>query len=72
VISGDLISGSMDSLKFTFSRFQEGEVIAWLSRDWLERCWQKDFYDLSLPPEEIIDGLRQYCNENHLSLEVFY
>ena len=70
VISGDLVADSLDSLKLILNRLQEGEAITWLGRVWLERCWQKDYYNLSLPPEEILNEVKQYCNYHNLILEV--
>jgi len=59
-----------ENLKKVLSRFPEGENIMWIGEGWLKRCWQSGYKDLTLPPNEIIEEIKQYCNEQKLILYV--
>jgi hypothetical protein len=69
VIGGTVVVTGKDSLKSILDRFPEGESITWLGRGWLESCWGSGFNDLSLPPQNIVDEIRQYCTARKLIFE---
>ena len=70
VITNEAIVTDIDSLKTALSKFPEGEFIIWLGPGSLDACSDGNFVDLSLPPEETIDEVKQYCIENDLTLGV--
>lgn len=64
-----LVTGE-EKLKEILGLLPEGEYIAWIGQGWLERCWQSDYKNLELPPEIILEDIKQYCNEMKLILYV--
>jgi len=70
VTSNEIIVTGKDSLKMVLDKFPEGEIIIWIGQGWLKRCWGNNYYDLSLPPEDIIDEIKQYCSQINLVLQI--
>jgi len=70
VMTSEAIVTGIDSLKTVLNKFPEGEYIIWLGTGWLDACWDDNFGNLSLPPEETVDEIKQYCVENDLTLNV--
>ena len=70
VTTNEIIVTGKDSLKMVLDKFPEGEIITWIGRGWLERCWGGNFNNLSLPPKDIIDEIKQYCININLILQV--
>jgi len=70
VTSNEIIVTGKDSLKMVLDKFPEGEIITWIGQDWLKRCWGNNYYDLSLPPEDIIDEIKQYCSQINLVSQI--
>jgi len=64
-----LVTGE-EKLKEILKLFPEGENITWIGQGWLERCWQSDYKNLELPPEIILEDIKDYCNEIKLILYV--
>jgi len=59
-----------EKLKEILKLFPEGEHFTWIGQGWLERCWQSDYKNLVLPPEIILEDIKQFCNEMKLILYV--
>jgi hypothetical protein len=70
VVNNEIVVTGKDLLKLVLDRFPAGETITWIGRGWLERCWDDDYKNLSLPPQEIIDEITQHCIEHSLILIV--
>ena len=70
VTKNEIIVTGKDSLKMVLDKFPAGEIITWIGRGWLERCWGDNFNDLSLPPKYIIDEIKQYCSNINLTLQI--
>ena len=70
VTTNEIIVTGKDRLKSVLNKFPENEIITWIGRGWLESCWTEDYKDLSHPPENIINEIRQYCLANNLVLQV--
>ncbi len=70
VKTNNIIVSGIDSLKLVLAKFPKGELITWIGPGWLTRCWVENFYDLSLPPKEIVDEIKLYCSEINLILQV--
>jgi len=72
VKTNEIIVTGEDTLKMVLDKFPEGEIITWIGQGWLKRCWGNNYYDLSLPPEEIIDEIKQFCSQINLVLQIMY
>ena len=70
VINNEIVVTGKDSLKLLLDRLPADERIIWIGPGWLARCWSSDYKNLSLPPQEIIDEIEQYCIDHHLTLVV--
>lgn len=70
VVKNEIVVTGKDSLKLVLDRFPAGETITWLGPGWLASCWGSDYKNLSLPPQAIIDEIRQYCIDHDLILVV--
>lgn len=70
VTTNEIIVTGKDSLKMVLDKFPEGEVITWIGQNWLMKCWGCNYYDLSLPPTDIIDEIKQYCIQVNLELQI--
>jgi len=72
VTTNEAIVTGIDSLKTALKKFPDGEFITWLGLGSLDACSDDNFVNLSLPPEDTIDEVKQYCDENNLTLYVAY
>jgi hypothetical protein len=70
VITSNILATGEGKLKEILKLFPEGENITWIGQGWLERCWQSDYKNLELPPEIILEDIKQYCNEMKIILYV--
>lgn len=70
VITSEAIVAGTDSLKTALDKFPDGEFITWLGPGCLDASSDDNFGDLSLPPEETVNEIKQYCVENDLTLNV--
>ena len=70
VTTSKIVVTGEEELKEILRIFPEGENITWVGQGWLERCWQSNYKNLELPPEIIIEDIRQYCNGIKLILYV--
>ena len=70
VTTNQVIVTGKDSLKMVLDKFPTDEMILWIGRGWLERCWGGGMHDLSLPPQEILDEISAYCTRKHLTLQI--
>ena len=70
VTTNDVIVTGKDSLKIVLDKFLKNELIIWIGRGWLERCWGDNIHDLTLPPQGTIDEIKEYCKNNYLTLEI--
>jgi hypothetical protein len=70
VMTSEAIVIGMDSLKTALDKFPEGENIIWIGRSWLDECWNDNFGNLSLPPRDIVDEIKQYCADVDLTLDI--
>jgi hypothetical protein len=70
VTKNEIVVTGKDSLKMVLDRFPAGETITLIGRGWLERCWGGNFNNLSLPPKDIIDEIKQYCSNINLILQI--
>jgi hypothetical protein len=70
VITSDILATGEEKLKEILKLFPKGENITWIGQGWLERCWQSGYKNLELPPEIILEDIKQYCNEMKLILYV--
>jgi hypothetical protein len=60
---------SVDSIKNVLSRLPQHENIFWVSAQWLEQV-QAQADQITLPPQEIIDVVQEYCKQLELELLV--
>ena len=70
VTTSKIVVTGEEKLKEILKLFTEGEHITWIGQGWLKRCWQSNFKNLELPPEIILEDIKQYCNEMKLILYV--
>ena len=70
VTTNEIIVTGKDSLKMILDKFITNELIIWIGRHWLERCWHDDINDLTLPPQEILDEIKEYCTIKNLKLQI--
>jgi hypothetical protein len=59
-----------DSLKMVLDKFPANEMITWIGPGWIERCWDDNANDLSLPPQEILNDIKEYCISHKLTLQI--
>ena len=64
-----MVTGEL-KLKEILRLLPEGEQVTWIGKGWLERCWQGNYNNLELPPDMIIEEMRQYCKEINIILYV--
>jgi hypothetical protein len=67
VMTSEAIVTGTDSLKTALNKFPEGEFIIWLGPNSLDAGWDDNCGNLSLPPEETVGEIKQYCVENDLT-----
>ena len=60
---------SVDSIKNVLSRLPQHENIFWVGEQWLEQV-QVQADQITLPPQEIIDVVQEYCKQLGLELLV--
>jgi len=70
VTTNEIIVAGKDSLKMVLDKFPKGEVITWIGQDWLKGSWGSNYYNLSLPPGDIVDEIKQYCIQINLVLQI--
>jgi hypothetical protein len=70
VTSNGLRVNGKDSLKMLLSKFPVNEEITWIGEAWLDSAWSNDYGNLSLPPIDTLDEIKQYCELKDLNLQV--
>jgi len=70
VTTNKIVVFGLDSLKMLLDKFPEGEYIFWIGKEWLERCWESNYGDLSLPDNKTINELKEYCTDKKLVLGI--
>ena len=71
VITNKIIITGKDSLKMVLDRFPENEHIHWIGCGWLQRCWGGGYVgNLSLPDEDTVNEIKEYCLLRKLDLSV--
>ena len=70
VTTNEVIVTGKNRLKYVLDKLPENEMIMWIGRGWLENCWREDYNNLSHPPENIINEIKQYCLTKNLVLQV--
>lgn len=59
----------VDSIQNVLSGLGQHEEILWVSKQWLEQA-QIQAGPITLPPQEIIDAIQEYCKQLGLELHV--
>jgi hypothetical protein len=70
VTSNKIIVFGKDSLKMLLDRFPKNEDIFWISEEWLKKIWHNNYGTLSLPDNQIVNEIMDYCNQKELVLNV--
>jgi hypothetical protein len=70
VTSSEVLVTGKEKLKEVLNLFPENEYITWIGQGWLSRCWHNSYNNLELPPELIIDNIKEFCNEMNIILIV--
>ncbi len=70
VTTNEIVVTCKDSLKMILDKFPADEWITWIGPNWLKRCWLDNINDLSLPPQEILDEIKQYCTNKNITLQI--
>jgi hypothetical protein len=70
VTTNQIIVFGKDSLKLLIDKFPENEQLFWIGREWLERCWGSNYGDLSLPDENTINEIKEYCVQKKIVLGI--
>ncbi|MCX6223548.1 MAG: hypothetical protein NTV01_02130 [Bacteroidia bacterium] len=70
VTRNKIIVCGIDSLKMLLNKFPINEAISWIGEEWLESCWQENYGELSLPDENTLSEIRDYCILKKLILTV--
>lgn len=60
---------SEEKLMAVLKKFPEGDTLTWIGPMWLA-AWQTTYGNLNLPPQEIIDKIKQFCEKINLNLQV--
>ena len=58
-----------EKLKAVLKKLPKGDTVSWLGPDWLEN-WQTSYCNLELPPQEIINKIKLFCEKINLNLQV--
>ncbi len=69
-VTSNLIVCGKDSLKMLLNKFPEGENIFWLSEEWLKKSWSTSYGNLSLPADNIVTEIKDYCTQKKLVLNI--
>lgn len=70
VTRNKIVVTGKDSLKLLLDKFPENENIFWIGENWLDRCWDGNYGNLSLPGSAIINEIEEYCNQKKLVLTI--
>jgi hypothetical protein len=70
VTGNEIIVSGNDTLKLLLDKFPEGEEIFWIGEEWLERIWNGDHLDLTLPDNNTINEIKNYCDQKKLVLSI--
>jgi hypothetical protein len=70
VTTNQIIVLGKDSLKILLDKFPENENIFWVSKGWLENCWNTDYGNLSLPDDKTVNEIKDYCIQKKLVLSI--
>jgi hypothetical protein len=68
VTSNTIKVSGKDSLRLLLNKFPEDEYLLWIGEGWLSNCWNSNSGDLSLPPDDTLNEIKQYCIEKDLIL----
>jgi hypothetical protein len=60
----------VDAIKAALGRLPEGEEVFWIGEKWLGQMGQTEMGNLSLPSQEIIDGIEAHCDQLGVKLRV--
>ncbi len=70
VTANKIVVTGTDSLKMLLDKFPVNENILWIGEGWLKRCWQSGYGDLSLPGNNIVNEIRNYCLQKNIDLNI--
>jgi hypothetical protein len=58
-----------EKLMVVLKKLPKDDTLTWIGPMWLA-AWQTTYGNLNLPPQEIIDKIKQFCEKINLSLQV--
>jgi hypothetical protein len=70
VVGNDIIVSGNDSLKLLLDKFPPNEEIFWIGEEWLDRIWNGNNSNLSLPDQTVINEIKNYCIQKQLVLSI--
>jgi len=70
IINSENIFIGEEELKEALSYYSKGEQFSWKGELWLARCWIGDYGNLSLPPDEIIQRIKDFCLSEGFDLTI--
>ena len=59
----------VDAIQDVLRRLPQGEMVFWIGRRWLGRA-QVPAGDITLPPQETIAAIQEYCKQLGITLQV--
>lgn len=71
VTTNTIVVNGTDSLKMVLDKFPVNEEIFWVSKEWLEKTWQVNYGNLSLPDSSVVNEIKTYCIQKELVLQVY-
>jgi len=72
VTKNPLVVSGNDSLKMLLDLFPGEENIYWIGNGWLERSWQSNYGNLTLPDDKTLNVIKAYCLQKNLVLILNY
>ena len=64
-----IVTGN-DSLKILLDKFPLHEEIFWIGEEWLDRIWNNNTSNLTLPDINTLNEIRDYCTQKQLVLSI--
>jgi hypothetical protein len=72
VITNKIVVFGVDSLKMLLDKLPVNEEIFWISEGWLESIWGSGYGNLSLPDNNTINEIKNYCSQKELVLSISF
>ncbi|MDO9153815.1 MAG: hypothetical protein Q7U47_08950 [Paludibacter sp.] len=68
VIKNPIVVIGKDSLKMILNKLSANENIFWMGENWLKNIWLNNYDKLSLPDNNTVEEIKQYCIRKKLIL----